>query len=116
MIDHKLVDKRNENVYIVLLLSAFSLINVCRQMADENVNTEISVEENGTSEPVNDNEEPSDVSSALQKEDDEGKGDGLLFDRFISFFPCVLFVVRDFILVFISFACEQPLFYLGNII
>lgn len=49
-------------------------------MADENVSKENLIEENGTLEPVNGNEEPSDVSSMQKDEEEEGKGDGLPFD------------------------------------
>ncbi|KAK9200383.1 hypothetical protein WN944_015580 [Citrus x changshan-huyou] len=44
-------------------------------MADENVSKEISIEENGTLESVNGNEEHSDVSSMQKDEEEEGKGD-----------------------------------------
>lgn len=49
-------------------------------MADENVSKEISIEENGTLESVNGNEEHSDVSSMQKDDEEEGKGDGLLFN------------------------------------
>lgn len=49
-------------------------------MADENVSKEISIEENGTLESVNGNEEHSDVSSMQKDEEEEGKGDGLLLN------------------------------------
>ncbi|KAH9726425.1 methionine aminopeptidase 2B [Citrus sinensis] len=42
-------------------------------MADENVSKEISIEENGTLESVNGNEEHSDVSSMQKDEEEEGK-------------------------------------------
>lgn len=43
-------------------------------MADENVNAEIPIEENGAPDAVDGNEEASDVSSSIQKDEEEGKG------------------------------------------
>lgn len=43
-------------------------------MADENVNAEIPIEENGAPDAVDGNEEASDVSSSVQKDEEEGKG------------------------------------------
>lgn len=67
-------------------------------MADENVSKEISIEENGTLESVNGNEEHSDVSSMQKDEEEEGKGDGLLFNDLKRFFHHIIAVVLDFIL------------------
>lgn len=67
-------------------------------MADENVSKEISIEENGTLESVNGNEEHSDVSSMQKDEEEEGKGDGLLFNDLKRFFHRIIAVVLDFIL------------------
>lgn len=67
-----------------LQLSEFDFTTVLNlvyiQMADENVSKEISIEENGTLESVNGNEEHSDVSSMQKDDEEEGKGDGLLFN------------------------------------
>lgn len=80
-------------------------------MAEEKLNTEVPVEENGTAEPVNGNEEASEPSSTLEKdedegkkEEDEGKGDGFLLDDLLAFFfVCLL----QLVLYFSCFLCCQ---------
>lgn len=63
-------------------------------MAEENLNTKVPVEENGTLDPLNGHEEASEPSSTLEKdeddekkEEDDGKGDDFLLDE--SFFILV---------------------------
>jgi hypothetical protein len=79
-------------------------------MAEEKLNTEVSVEENGTAEPVNGKEEASEPSSTLEKdedegkkEEDEGKGDGFLLDDSLAFFffVCLLLLVIIFSCFFV---------------
>lgn len=88
-------------------------------MADEKSNADAPVEENGTVEPVNGNEEASEPSSTLEKDEDEGKkdedeGKGDEFFLFISFFTwvigfllCVLISARYLLSCFLCCHCRS---------
>lgn len=83
-------------------------------MAEEKLNTEVPIEENGTPEPVNGHEEASEPSLTLEKDegdgkkheddgkkdDDDGKGDDFLLDE--SFF--ILVFCSRFYLVIVCIA------------
>jgi hypothetical protein len=79
-------------------------------MAEEKLNTEVSVEENGAAEPVNGSEEASEPSLSLEKDEDdgkkeeeEGKGDSFLLDVSSGafFFVCLLLLLIIFSCFFV---------------
>lgn len=66
-------------------------------MESEKVSADIPFEENGKSESGNEVEEPSDVSSSLQKDEDEGKGAYLLIGHVFWYVDIVVFIMFEYV-------------------